>query len=164
MEVAYIWLVYGEQDTECKQCGKGLRQCQSKDITEILTRTTRRPPRIIRRCWRTGSCLIVFDVSDAAPSGEASSDLCRDLTAKKEEPKTAAAQAASAAKAAPAPAANAQPDAAQTAARRQPRPRRLPPRAGSARQAHCHAAADHPRAGKEDRGYPQVHQRQSRQV
>lgn len=36
--------------------------------------------------------------------------------------------------------------------------------AGRAGQVHRHAAADHPRAGKEDRGYPQVHQRQPRQV
>ena len=36
--------------------------------------------------------------------------------------------------------------------------------ADRAGQVDRHAAADHPRAGKEDRGYPQVHQRQPRQV
>ena len=124
---------------------------QSKDIIAILKDYTE-APKGHSQVLSDRELSIVFDYLTLHHQVKIETIFAETYTEKKEEPKAAPAPAASAPKAAPAPAANAQPDAAKTAA---------PQTAG---QVHRHAAADHPRAGKEDRGYPQVHQRQPRQV
>lgn len=137
---------------------------QSKDIIAILKDYTE-APKGHSQVLSDRELSIVFDYLTLHHQVKIETIFAETYTEKKEEPKAAPAPAASAPKAAPAPAANAQPDAVKTAAppgsRAQGGSRRGADRAG---QVHRHAAADHPRAGKEDRGYPQVHQRQPRQV
>lgn len=137
---------------------------QSKDIIAILKDYTE-APKGHSQVLSDRELSIVFDYLTLHHQVKIETIFAEIYTEKKEEPKAAPTPAASAPKAAPAPAANAQPDAAKTAAppgsRTQGGSRRGAGRAG---QVHRHAAADHPRAGKEDRGYPQVHQRQPRQV
>ena len=131
---------------------------QSKDIIAILKDYTE-APKGHSQVLSDRELSIVFDYLTLHHQVKIETIFAETYTEKKEEPKAAPAPAASAPKAAPAPAANAQPDAADS--RAQGGSRRGAGRAG---QVHRHAAADHPRAGKEDRGYPQVHQRQPRQV
>lgn len=132
---------------------------QSKDIIAILKDYTE-APKGHSQVLSDRELSIVFDYLTLHHQVKIETIFAETYTEKKEEPKAAPAPAASAPKAAPAPAANAQPDAVKTAAppgsRAQGGSRRGADRAG---QVHRHAAADHPRAGKEDRGYPQVHQR-----
>ena len=131
---------------------------QSKDIIAILKDYTE-APKGHSQVLSDRELSIVFDYLTLHHQVKIETIFAETYTEKKEEPKAAPAPAASAPKAAPAPAANTQPGAAKTAA--QGGSRRGADRAG---QVHRHAAAHDPRAGKEDRGYPQVHQRQPRQV
>ena len=137
---------------------------QSKDIIAILKDYTE-APKGHSQVLSDRELSIVFDYLTLHHQVKIETIFAETYTEKKEEPKAAPAPAASAPKAAPAPAANAQPDAVKTAAPQAAAPKAAEHPAGAAaEQVHRHAAADHPRAGKEDRGYPQVHQRQPRQV
>ena len=131
---------------------------QSKDIIAILKDYTE-APKGHSQVLSDRELSIVFDYLTLHHQVKIETIFAETYTEKKEEPKAAPAPAASAPKAAPAPAANVQPGAAKTAA-----PQTAAPKAGRAGQVDRHAAAHDPRAGKEDRGYPQVHQRQPRQV
>ena len=133
---------------------------QSKDIIAILKDYTE-APKGHSQVLSDRELSIVFDYLTLHHQVKIETIFAETYTEKKEEPKAAPAPAASAPKAAPAPAANTQPDGGSADSRAQGGSRRGADRAG---QVHRHAAADHPRAGKEDRGYPQVHQRQPRQV
>ena len=130
---------------------------QSKDIIAILKDYTE-APKGHSQVLSDRELSIVFDYLTLHHQVKIETIFAETDTEKKEEPKAAPAPAVSAPKAAPAPAANAQPDAAKTAA-----PQTAAPKAAPG-QVDRHAAAHDPRAGKEDRGYPQVHQRQPRQV
>ena len=118
---------------------------QSKDIIAILKDYTE-APKGHSQVLSDRELSIVFDYLTLHHQVKIETIFAETYTEKKEEPKAAPAPAASAPKAAPAPAANVQPGA------------------GRAGQVDRHAAAHDPRARKEDRGYPQVHQRQPRQV
>ena len=137
---------------------------QSKDIIAILKDYTE-APKGHSQVLSDRELSIVFDYLTLHHQVKIETIFAETYTEKKEEPKAAPAPAASAPKAAPAPAANVQPGAAKTAAPQTAAPKAAEHPAGAAaEQVHRHAAAHDPRAGKEDRGYPQVHQRQPRQV
>ena len=128
---------------------------QSKDIIAILKDYTE-APKGHSQVLSDRELSIVFDYLTLHHQVKIETIFAETYTEKKEEPKAAPAPAVSAPKAAPAPAANEPlPDAKEFLERRG---------ADRAGQVDRHAAAHDPRAGKEDRGYPQVHQRQPRQV
>lgn len=137
---------------------------QSKDIIAILKDYTE-APKGHSQVLSDRELSIVFDYLTLHHQVKIETIFAETYTEKKEEPKAAPAPAASAPKAAPAPGgertAGRREDGGSAGSRTQGGSRRGADRAG---QVHRHAAADHPRAGKEDRGYPQVHQRQPRQV
>ena len=137
---------------------------QSKDIIAILKDYTE-APKGHSQVLSDRELSIVFDYLTLHHQVKIETIFAETYTEKKEEPKAAPAPAVERtqgrARSGGERTAGRREDGGSADSRAQGGSRRGADRAG---QVDRHAAAHDPRAGKEDRGYPQVHQRQPRQV